>query len=137
LAPWINRLVLGATTLIFTMIGLRYITDPVRASAATGVALTSGLAATTTRIGFGAFPLSFAIFSFVCLWSAQRRLAGVRLVITLVTTVIVVRLFSLMVDGAAPHSVRLFVPEAILLVAALAGLILESARPKQPTGDTA
>jgi hypothetical protein len=36
LGPWINRLVLAAATAIFTPIGLRYIVDPVGASAATG-----------------------------------------------------------------------------------------------------
>src|SRR5690242_6945216 len=55
-APWINRLVLAAATIIFMTIGLRYIADPVGASAATGVSLHGKLAITTTRIGFGAFP---------------------------------------------------------------------------------
>ena len=53
-APWINRIVLAAATLIFTMIGMRYITNPVHAAAATGATLNTPLAATTTRIGFGA-----------------------------------------------------------------------------------
>ena len=134
-APWINRLVLVGATLIFTMIGLRYIADPVRAAAATGVTLRSGLAATTTRIGFGAFPLAFAIFSFTCLLSTRRMLAGVRLVLTVITTAIVVRLFSLAADGPAPESVRLFVPETVILLLALAGLYLEGARLKQQSGE--
>src|SRR5689334_18231540 len=75
-SPWINRLVLAAATLIFTMISLRYIIDPVRASAATGVSLNSGLAVTTTRVGFGGFPLAFAIFSLVCLFSTRRLQVG-------------------------------------------------------------
>jgi Domain of unknown function (DUF4345) len=127
-APWMNRLVLAAATLIFTMIGMRYIADPVRASAATGVTLGSGLAATATRVGFGGFPLAFAIFSFACLFSTRRLRAGVSLVATVVATVMVVRLYGIAADGMAPESVRLFVPEALLLVLSVSGLLLESAR---------
>ena len=65
---WIYRVVLAAAAFIFTMIGMRYVADPVHAAAATGVTLGSAFATTTTRIGFGAFPLGFAIFSFVCLF---------------------------------------------------------------------
>lgn len=127
-APWINRLVLGATTLIFTMVGLRYIADPVRAAAATGVMLNSARAAAITRIGFGAFPLAFAIFSFGCLLSTRRLIAGVSLVTTVVTTAIVVRLVSLSADGMVPGSLRLLVPEAIILLLSATGLLLETAR---------
>lgn len=127
-APWMNRLVLAAATLIFTMIGMRYIADPVRASAATGVTLGSGLAATTTRVGFGGFPLAVAIFSFACLISTRRLRAGVSLVATVVATVMVVRFYSIAADGMAPESVRLFVPEALILVLSVGGLFLESAR---------
>ena len=127
-APWINRLVLGVATLIFTMIGMRYITDPVGASANTGVMLTGGLAVTTTRIGFGAFPLAIAIFSFACLLSAQRLRAGVSLVATVLTTAIAVRLLSIATDGAAAQSTRLFIPEGVVLLLAMSGLLLEMAR---------
>jgi hypothetical protein len=127
-ALWINRVVLCAATLIFTMIGLRYVADPVGASAATGVALTSGLAVTTTRIGFGAFPLGFAIFSLVCLLSTRRLITGVSLVATVISTAIVVRLFSIVADGAVPQSLRLFVPETVIFLLAFTGLLLEAAR---------
>jgi hypothetical protein len=127
--------VLAAATLIFTMIGLRYIADPVRASAATGVTLNSGLATTVTRVGFGAFPLAFAIFSFACLLSTRRLLVGVSLVATVVSTAIAVRLFSLAADGAVPESTRLFVPETVILALALTGLLLEVSRRKHQPKD--
>ena len=136
-APWINRLVLAAATLIFTTIGLRYITDPVRASAAIGATLSTGLAATTMRIGFGAFPLAFAIFSFACLLSTRRLLIGVSLVTTVVTTAIVVRLIGMVADGAVPQSVRLFVPEAVILLLSISGFILEGARLKNQSREAA
>jgi hypothetical protein len=131
-APWINRLVLAGATLIFTMIGLRYISDPVRAAAATGATLNSALATTTTRIGFGAFPLGFAIFSFTCLISARRLVTGVSLVATIVSTAIFVRLFSIRIDGLVAESLRLFLPETVILLLSLSGLLLEAARNRLP-----
>jgi hypothetical protein len=136
-APWISRLVLVGATLVFSMIGLRYITDPVHASAATGVTLTSALAYTTTRVGSGAFPLGFAIFTFACLISTRRLLVGVSLVATVITTAIVVRIFGLVSDGAAPDSTRLFIPEAVMLTLAAAGIVLERARRRNPPATAA
>jgi hypothetical protein len=130
-APWINRLVLLAATLIFTMIGLRYISDPVRAAAASGATLNSSLATTTTRIGLGAFPLGFAIFSFTCLISARRLVTGVSLVATIISTAILVRLFSIRIDGLVAESSTLFVPETVILFLSLSGLLLEGVRIRQ------
>ena len=127
-APWISRLVLLGATFVFAMIGLRYIGDPVHASAATGVTLTSALASTTTRVASGAFPLGLAIFTFACLISTRRLLVGVSLVATVIATAIVVRIFALITDGATPDSTRLFLPEAALLTLAAAGIVLERAR---------
>ena len=136
-ALWINRLVLAAATLIFTAIGLRYLADPVGASAATGAALNTALAITTTRIGFGAFPLSFALFSFYCLLSKQRHRTGVSLVATVLTTAIVVRLISTAADGAAPQSVRLFIPEAAILALSIGGLALSGSKSTPVKGGVA
>ncbi len=130
-ALWINRLVLAAASFIFTMIGMRYILDPVHAAAATGAVLSSGFAAASTRVGFGAFPLAFAIFSLLCLSSARRLKIGVSLVAIVVATAIVVRLVSVFADGPAPESLRLFVPEALILLLSVTGLALDGARPKQ------
>jgi len=126
LAPWLNRVVLAFATVLFTIIALRYISDPVHAAAATGAALSSAFAATTARIGFGAFPLSLALFSFGCLLSPRRLVAGVSLVATVALTVMAVRLFSMMADGPVAESTRLFLPEAILLLLAISGLVLEA-----------
>lgn len=136
-ALWVNRVVLCAAVLIFTMIGVRYVANPVGASAATGVTLTSGLAVSTTRIGFGAFPLAFAIFSLVCLLSNRRLITGVSLVATVISTAIIVRVFSVLADGVIPQSVKLFVPETVILVLALTGLLLEAARTKHANREVA
>lgn len=127
-APWISRIVLLSATAVFSMVGLRYITNPIQASAVTGVSLSSALALTTTRVGSGAFPLGFAIFTFACLLSTRRLLTGVSLVAIVITTAIVVRIVGSIADGPAPESTRLFIPEAIMLTLSLAGIVLERAR---------
>jgi hypothetical protein len=136
-APWMNRVVLTAASLIFSMIGLRFIANPIGTSAARGMMLTTGLGATTARVGFGAIPLAVAVFCFACLLSPRRQRAGVSLVATLLATVIAVRLFGVAADGAAPESVRLFVPEAVILALSLGGLLLDEARPRVKTGGIA
>jgi hypothetical protein len=127
-APWISRTVLAGATLIFSMIGLRYITDPFHYSSEIGVSLGSALASTTTRVGSGAIPLGLAIFTLVCLISTRWLFAGVGLVFIVITTAIVVRVLGLVVDGPAPESTRLFIPEGVMLVLAVSAIILEAHR---------
>jgi hypothetical protein len=136
-APWINRLVLAAATFHFTMIGARYIANPVGVSAGMGVSLNSSLAITTTRVGFGAFPLSFAIFSFLCLLSPRRLRTGVSLVAVVIATAIVVRLVGTAADGAVTESIRLFIPEGVILVLSAAGLLLGVPQPQHHSGGVA
>jgi hypothetical protein len=101
------------------------------------VTLHSALANATTRVGSGAFPLGFAIFCLACLISTQRLLIGVRLIATVVTTAIIVRVFSMMDGGAVLESTRLFVPEGILLGLCLVGLLFDSVGRKQQSGSAA
>jgi hypothetical protein len=104
---------------------MRYIADPVQAAAATGATLHTALAATTTRIGFGAFPLGIAVFTFTSLFSTRRHVPGVRLVAILVTSAIVVRIVGMVADGAVLASSRLFIPEGVILLLSLTGLLLQ------------
>ena len=53
-------------------------------------------------------------------------LAGVSLIATVDATVIAIRLFSLAIDGAVAQSTRLFLPEVILLLLSISGLLLGS-----------
>jgi hypothetical protein len=132
-----NPLALAAATVIFTAIGMRYITDPVGASSATAATLNSALAITTARIGFGAFPLSFALFSFYCLLSTERLRTGVSLVATVLTTAIAVRLTSTAADGATPQSVRLFLPEVVILALSISGFALSGSESTSAKGGVA
>jgi hypothetical protein len=133
--PWIARIVLAIASVIFTAIGLRYIGDPAGASAKTGVTLNTALAYTITRVGFGAFPLALALFSFTCLISRRRIFEGVRVIVVLCATVIGVRLYGTAADGFARESAVLFIPEIILLALSMVALLLESVR--KPDGEPA
>jgi len=124
-APWINRIVLTVSAFVFTMVGIRYIADPVSAAAATGAVLNTPLAATTARVGFGAFPLAIAVFALISLLSSGRMVSGVRLVAIVMISAIAVRVIGMIADGAVPASSRLFVPESAILLFALAGLFLQ------------
>jgi hypothetical protein len=128
LAPWISRTVLAGATLIFSVIGLRYITDPVHNSAKVGISVGSALASTTTRVGSGAIPLGLAIFALICLLSTRWLFAGVSLVSIVAATAIMVRVLGMVTDGPAPESTRLFIPEGILLVLSVTAIILEVRR---------
>jgi hypothetical protein len=127
-APWISRTALAGATLIFSMIGLRYIADPVHYSTELGVSLGSALASTTTRVGSGAIPLGLAIFTLICLFSARWLFAGVGLVSIVITTAIIVRVLGLVIDRPAPESTRLFIPERVMLVLSVTAIILEAKR---------
>jgi len=127
-APWIQRIVLAAATFVFGGIGMRYVADPVQAASATGATLNTAFAVTTTRVGFGAFPLGVAIFTVTSLFSTRRLVPAVQLVATLVTSAIVVRVIGIIADGAVPASSKLFIPEGVILLLSLTGLLLQPKR---------
>jgi hypothetical protein len=127
-APWIQRIVLAAATFVFGAIGMRYVADPVQAATATGATLNTAFAVTTTRVGFGAFPIGVAIFTVISLFSTRRLVPAVQLVATLVTSAIVVRVIGIIADGAVPASSKLFIPEGVILLLSLTGLLLQPKR---------
>jgi hypothetical protein len=127
-APWIQRIMLTAATFVFGAIGMRYVADPVQAATATGATLNTAFAVTTTRVGFGAFPLGVAIFTVTSLFSTRRLVPAVQLVATLVTSAIVVRVIGAIADGAVPASSKLFIPEGVILLLSLTGLFLQPKR---------
>jgi len=126
--PWLIRLILGAATLIFTLIGVKYITDPVRAAASFNISLGSAPAITSMRVGFGAFPVGFAIIVASCLVSTSRLLLGLYFVATIIGVATAARVLGIVVDGAAPESVVLLRPEVALLALSVVGVLLESGR---------
>ena len=122
----LRRVPLVMMTVIFTLISFKYLTDSVGAAASSGISFTSPGGITIARIGFGAFPLAFAILAFASLIVARWRLAGLYMVLTVDGAVIAVRAFSIVAVHSAA-SARLFAPEAALLILSLIAIRLESA----------
>jgi len=114
IVAWLSRLVLFAAMAIFALIGVRYLTNPVGAAAEFQTSFASPAGATSMRVGFGAFPLAFAAMLAVCLLSARRRRFGLAMVATIMGLASAARLVGIAIDGPAPESSRLLVPELVM-----------------------
>jgi hypothetical protein len=133
---WISRIILLFPTAIFFLISLRTISDPAGSVGEQGITLSSPLGYTILRVGFGAFPLGFAIIVLACLISARRALIGLSFVATMVTVVLAVRILGVCLDGTASQSFKLIVAEVVLLVLCGIGLFIELARRRYLSKDT-
>jgi hypothetical protein len=133
IAPLLRRAPLVMVTVIFSLISIRYLSDPIHAAAAAGISFTSPGGITVARVGFAAFPLSFAIFALSCLIFPQRLLAGLYMVLTVAGVVIAVRIFGILLDHSAGESARLLLPEAVLLTLSVIAIRLESGRLRRET----
>jgi hypothetical protein len=125
---WVSRLPLIAITAIFTIISAKFLISPVQSAAAQGISFNSGVGVTVARIGFGAFPLAFAIIALSCLISRRRLLAGIYIVLTLITVVLVVRVFGMIADNSVRESMPVLAPEIVLGVLSVIALNLEKRR---------
>ena len=124
---FLRRAPLVMMVVIFTLVSFRYLAHPVRTAAEAGITFTSAGGITIARVGFAGFPLAFAILAVAALISSRRRLAGLYMVLTVVSVVIAVRIFGILMDHSAA-SAPLFVPEAVLLALSIVAIRLESAR---------
>jgi hypothetical protein len=125
---WFNRLLLLAATFIMMMIALRTLRDPVGSTRPLGIALNSPTAVTVLRVGFGGFPLGFAIALLICLASTERLLAGLYLLASIAAAATGTRLQGIVLDGATPYNLVLLRPEIALCILSAAGIVLEQRR---------
>lgn len=125
---WFSRFVLLAAGILFTIIGVRYLANPVSAAGAFKITLGTSTAITNVRIGFGAFPLGFALALFGCLLSNKTLLAGMNLLGILIGVATAVRIFGVVMDGATPETLKVLRPEIILSCLTIVGIILEYRR---------
>jgi hypothetical protein len=72
----VQSVVLGSATLIFFLIGFKYILDPVSAAASSGMSLPTALGLTNMRAGVGGFSLGCALIAAACLASRERLRLG-------------------------------------------------------------
>ena len=127
-AIWVSRFPLIAATFIFTAISAKFILDPVHSAAARGVLFSTGEGITVGRVGFGAFPLTFAIITLSCLISKRRILGGLYMLLALVSVVLVVRVAGMFVDNSVKENVHVLIPEIVLLVVSLIAITVERRR---------
>jgi len=127
-ALWFPRLLLLFATVLFFMIGFRYLGDPVNKAAADSIILGSVMAISRVRVGFGGFPLALSIVFFTCLLSPRRLLTGLTLLATTVAVVTAARIVGIALDGPAEEAMKLLRVEIVLLALAVAAIFLERAR---------
>jgi Domain of unknown function (DUF4345) len=124
---WFGRLVLVGATLLFVLIGIRYVFDPIGAVAPHQIALGSQEAVTNIRVSGGVF-LGIAAVLFACALSERRILAGTGVLALVSIAVTAARLFGLAVDGPAPFTVHVLKPELSIVILSTVGFILEVRR---------
>lgn len=122
---WFNRLLLAAAMVIMTMIALRNLRDPVGATQPIGIEFTSPAGVTVARVGFGGFPLGFAIALLACVISTKRLLTGVSLVAAVIGAATIARVQGLLVDGPTTYNLLLLRPEIAMLTLSVVGIALE------------
>jgi hypothetical protein len=125
---WFNRVVLAAVTIVMTMIAVRNLRDPIGATLPLGITLGSPTAVTIVRVGFGGFPLGFAVALFGCLIATRRLLTGVSLVLSVVGAATIARVQGLALDGATAYNLGLLRPEIAMVTLSLVGIVLELRR---------
>jgi hypothetical protein len=124
---WLNRLVLGLSTLLFTRIGLERLTDPVGAEAPHQITLGSAEALTNTRVSGGLF-IALALLLLGAAIARQRHVWGLWLLATVSAVLTIVRVAGLLLDGPAPFTLFVLKPEVVITVLSAAALVVELQR---------
>jgi len=133
---WFIRLLLIAATFIMTMIALRTLRDPIGSTLPMGIVLNSPTAVTVVRVGFGGFPLGFAIALLGCLVSTERLLADLFILASFAGAATLTRLQGIVLDGATRYNVLLLRPEIALCILSAVGIVLERRRRRGVTHNT-
>jgi hypothetical protein len=118
----------GTVTIIFTLISLKYLADPLHTAIPSGISAGSALAITTIRVGFGGFPARPPMVILFCLAAARWLLMGLCFVTTISGVILITQIFSVMVDHSSNGNVHLLVAEAILLTLSTIGIFIELGR---------
>lgn len=124
LSPWFTRLVLLSATLLFAMIGRKYVFDPVAAVRDAGIGLNTPMALTTMRASFGAFPLACSASILVCLLSTRRNRIGLWFIAILIGIVLAVRLYGIVEDGTLRENRPVLIAETVLFSVTVAALLM-------------
>jgi hypothetical protein len=128
LAPWLVRLIVAAVAALFAMIGFKFAFDPQHSAASSGVSIVSSVGITNIRAGFGGFPLGLALILIYSLFSTHRLRTALGLIVIMAAAILSVRLYGAIADRTLAESAHLLIPEAVILMAALLGGVLEARR---------
>jgi hypothetical protein len=110
------------------MIAVRNLRDPIGATRPLGIAVGSASAATIVRVGFGGFPLGFAVALFATALRPRRLLTGLYLVLAVAGAATAARIQGLLLDGVTPYNLRLLAPEIVMVMLSVIGIGLEVRR---------
>lgn len=133
---WFNRLLLTAAAFIMVMIAFRNLRDPIGATQPLGIELAAPSGVTVIRVGFGGFPLGFALALIACLISTERLLGGLYVLASVIGAATFARIQGLVLDGATPYNVGLLRPELVLCVLSIVGIAFERRRRRESRGVT-
>jgi hypothetical protein len=125
---WFSRATLGFATLIFFLIGSKYILDPMAAAASSGMSLRSPFGLTNMRAGVGGFSIGCALITATCLMSLERLRLGLWFVLGMVAPVLVVRVYGVVSDNTFEASRQILLAESLLLLLSIAALFLGHSR---------
>jgi hypothetical protein len=127
---WMSRAFMTPPTLIFTLISLRFITNPVHAIAAKGVSLTEPEAVTDTRV-IGAITLVLVVLMLSAIFSRTRLRLGHLIVVLTMGLALSVRFYGFMADGATMSmgdQAQKTIGEIVFLILNSIGLIVQTIR---------
>jgi uncharacterized protein DUF4345 len=124
---WLGRLVLAGAALLLLCIAARFVADPLGAAASHRIVLESVEAVTIMRVSGGVF-LGIALVLLVCLASDERLVVGLGVLAAVATSITLVRLLGVVVDGPAPFTLHVLKPEAALVIASTVAFAAERRR---------
>jgi hypothetical protein len=128
---WLGGVILLAATAILGMISQKFLFDPSAQAAARGITLSTPLAVTIARVGFGGFPLAGAIITAASLFTG-RLSRGLWFIVILFGTVLAVRVVSGATNGSLAASVPLIIPEVVFVT--LSSIALAIGRSRHSVG---
>jgi multisubunit Na+/H+ antiporter MnhB subunit len=131
LAPWLSRLVMFLAVIIFTVINLRYFTNPAHATA--GTTLNTPEAFADTRV-IGAWTLTLLVMLITFLLSETRLWLGHLQLVVFMAVTLAVRILGLTHDSttlAVGYQRMITIVEIALLSLSAVGFVLQTYLRKQ------
>jgi hypothetical protein len=125
---WLNRLLLFAVSVLFTLIAFKYLLHPAENAGEVNILLSSPAATTVARVGFGAFPLGIAVVVFSSIFSLNRLYTGIYVLTIMISIITAVRVIGLIVDGSTQFNLTVLRPETAIMALSFIGIFLELRR---------